>query len=54
MKFDFAVKKEPETSWKLPARVHFIWIGGDVIKDKYVKNINNFCQHNLEYQVFGI
>ena len=52
MKFDIAVKKEPETSWSLPARVHFIWIGAKVIKDKYVKNINNFCKHNPDYQVW--
>ena len=52
MKFDIAVKKEPETSWSLPTRVHFIWIGGDVIKDKYVQNINNFCKHNPDYEVW--
>ena len=50
MKMDFPTKKEPETSWTLPSRVHFIWIGS-VIPDKYVNNINNFCEHNPEYQV---
>ena len=51
IKLELPVKKEPETSWSLPARVHFIWIGPKVIKDKYVKNINNFCKHNPDYQV---
>ena len=46
------IKKEPEISWSLPARVHFIWIGPKVIKDKYVKNINNFCEHNPDYEVW--
>ena len=45
------IKREPEISWSLPARVHFIWIGPTMIKDKYVTNINNFCQHNPDYQV---
>ena len=50
IEMELPVKKEPETSWSLPNRVHFIWIGS-VIKDKYVNNINNFCNHNPEYQV---
>ena len=52
IKLEIPVKKEPETSWSLPARVHFIWIGPTVIKDKYVNNINNFCQHNPDYEVW--
>ena len=46
------IKKVQETSWSLPARVHFIWIGPNVIKDKYVTNINNFCEHNPDYEVW--
>ena len=46
------IKKEPENSWSLPPKVHFIWIGPNVIKDKYVKNINNFSKHNPDYQVW--
>ena len=42
--------KERETSWSLPTRVHFIWVGS-LIRDKYVDNINYFCNHNPEYQV---
>ena len=47
-----SIKKELEISWSLPPRVHFIWIGPEVIKDKYVKNINNFCEHNPDYEVW--
>ena len=44
------IKKEPETSWSLPTIAHFIWLGS-MIKEKYVENINKFCNHNPEYQV---
>ena len=50
MELDTPKNKEPETSWSIPAKAHFIWIGS-VIPDKYVSNINNFSQHNPEYQV---
>ena len=50
MKMEIPVNKKAETSWSLPTRVHFIWIGS-LIRDKYVNNINNFCNHNPDYQV---
>ena len=53
LKREFPIKIQGETNWQLESLAHFIWIGS-VLPDKYVKNINNFCQHNLEYQVFGI
>ena len=53
LKREFPIKIQAETNWQLESLAHFIWIGS-VLPDKYVKNINNFCQHNLEYQVFGI
>ena len=52
LKREFPIKIEAETNWQLESLAHFIWIGS-VLPDKYVKNINKFCQHNLEYQVFG-
>ena len=53
MSLDLPVtNKEPETSWSLPARAHFIWIGPRVIRDKYIKNINNFCEYNPDYEVW--
>merc|ERR1719430_1926979 len=51
IKLELQMTKQPETSWRIPARVHFIWIGPKLIKDKYVKNINNFCEHNPDYEV---
>ena len=42
------IKKELEISWSLPPRVHFIWIGPEVIKDKYVKNINKTVRVTFE------
>ena len=50
MKMEVPIKKDPETSWNVPTRAHFIWIGS-LIREKYVNNINNFCNHNPEYQV---
>ena len=50
IEMELPTNKERETSWSLPTRVHFIWVGS-LIRDKYVDNINNFCNHNPEYQV---
>ena len=50
IKMELPVDKETETSWRLPTRVHFTWVGS-LIRKKYVDNINNFCNHNPEYQV---
>ena len=52
IELELQITKQPETSWRIPARVHFIWIGPKLIKDKYVKNINNFCEHNPDYEVW--
>ena len=52
IKLELQITKQPETSWRIPARVHFIWIGPKLIKDKYVKNNNNFCEHNPDYEVW--
>ena len=50
IKMELPVDKKTETSWRLPTRVHFTWVGS-LISKKYVDNINNFCNHNPEYQV---
>jgi len=50
MQREFLIEKHAEKSWQVASLAHFLWIGS-VIPAKYVNNINNFCQHNLEYQV---
>ena len=40
----------PETVWKIPKILHFIWVG-PLIKEKYVATINNFSQDNPNYKV---
>lgn len=37
---------ETETSYTVPQKIHFIWIGS-VIPEKYVNNIKAFAEHNV-------
>ena len=39
-----------EKTWSLPKTLHFIWLG-NLIKDKYVNNVNLFAEHNSDYKV---
>ena len=40
----------PETTWKLPKTLHFIWVGS-LIREKYIKAVNLFAKHNPNYKV---
>ena len=40
----------PETTWKLPKTLHFIWVGS-LIREKYVSAVNLFARHNPNFKV---